>query len=137
MNTRPWNQHWSQLAVATLILVYVVEFYVSNHNSFIELWWETLLYVCAIGLMGITATLRDKTQFKSTYYRILTGALLFIISDSLLAINKFIHPFDFANLLVMMSYAFAQLLLITGIAEFALAVLKNKKNTAGDFKKSH
>ena len=42
------------------------------------------------------------------------GACLFVISDSILAINKFYQPFAGAGLLIMASYAFAQLCLVMG-----------------------
>lgn len=136
-HTRPWNQHWTQLAAATLILVYVVEFYVINHEAFRELGWETLLYVAAIGVMGVSAAFRDKVQNPKTYYKVLAGALFFILSDSLLAINKFVNPFEFANLLVLLTYGVAQFLLITGISEFVNSGLLSAKKTVDDVKKSH
>lgn len=42
------------------------------------------------------------------------GAVLFVISDSLLAINKFHTPFGNAGFLVMLTYGFAQFFLVWG-----------------------
>ena len=39
------------------------------------------------------------------------GTLLFIASDSILAINRFAAPFEFASILVMLTYAIAQFLI--------------------------
>jgi uncharacterized membrane protein YhhN len=42
------------------------------------------------------------------------GALLFVLSDSLLAVNRFITPFRYAPALVMLTYGAAQLLIAAG-----------------------
>lgn len=50
---------------------------------------------------------------------IITGAILFIISDSLLAINKFYISFNGAGLLVMLTYGLAQLFIIQGVIRYS------------------
>ena len=52
---------------------------------------------------------------------ILMGALLFVVSDSMLAINKFYQPFHGADILIMTTYALAQLLIVVGITKFRKA----------------
>ncbi|HVE58393.1 MAG TPA: lysoplasmalogenase [Pyrinomonadaceae bacterium] len=42
------------------------------------------------------------------------GTLLFLLSDSILAINRFVAPFEYAPVLIMLTYAFAQLLITEG-----------------------
>jgi uncharacterized membrane protein YhhN len=42
------------------------------------------------------------------------GALLFVLSDSLLAINKFYQPFAFAGTLIMLTYCAAQFYIVMG-----------------------
>ena len=49
----------------------------------------------------------------------LAGAVLFVVSDSLLAINKFHGAFPYAHFLVIITYGFAQLLLVTGAANYS------------------
>jgi uncharacterized membrane protein YhhN len=46
------------------------------------------------------------------------GALLFVISDSLLAINKFYKPFAMAGVSVMLTYGLAQLFIIHGAVDY-------------------
>lgn len=53
------------------------------------------------------------------------GALLFVISDTVLAINKFYQPFDLSGLVIMLTYGFAQLLIVTG----AIYYIRNKTTT--------
>ena len=42
------------------------------------------------------------------------GALLFVISDSVLAINKFYQPFEVAGVIIMLTYGLAQLFIVEG-----------------------
>jgi len=63
-------------------------------------------------LMFILALLRDA---KSGYISVLIGALLFVISDSFLAIDKFVGHFYLASIVIMMSYLLAQFLIIYGL----------------------
>jgi uncharacterized membrane protein YhhN len=48
----------------------------------------------------------------------ITGAAFFVASDSLLAINKFYQPFAAAEILVMLTYILAQLLIVRGVAKY-------------------
>ncbi len=41
----------------------------------------------------------------------MAGAVLFILSDSVLAVNKFYQPFEAAGLIIMLTYGIAQLLI--------------------------
>lgn len=56
------------------------------------------------------------------------GAVFFVVSDSILAINRFILPFGYAMFLIMTTYAVAQLL----IAEGSLRNLREIKNRPGE-----
>jgi uncharacterized membrane protein YhhN len=42
------------------------------------------------------------------------GASFFVISDSLLAINKFYQPFAHAGILIMLTYCTAQYFIVQG-----------------------
>jgi len=48
----------------------------------------------------------------------MTGALLFVISDSALAINKFYRPFEMAGVTIMLTYALAQLFIAEGATRY-------------------
>lgn len=54
------------------------------------------------------------------------GAILFVISDSLLAINKFYQPFEAAGFLIMLTYGLAQLFLIIGASNYLNAASSRK-----------
>jgi uncharacterized membrane protein YhhN len=67
-----------------------------------------IIYNLAISWMGIKAVERQ-TNPKS-YRFVLIGAILFIISDSLIAINKFDFAIPLSGLWVMSTYIIAQYL---------------------------
>lgn len=52
------------------------------------------------------------------------GALLFVISDSVLAINKFYQPFELAGVLIMLTYGLAQLLIVEGAIKYIRGLKK-------------
>lgn len=74
-----------------------------------------LIYIMVILTMAIFAFWRKETVNKQSYFLVLIGALFFILSDSLIAINKFSTPIPFSRTAIISTYAFAQLLLISGI----------------------
>lgn len=73
-----------------------------------------LVYACVIGTMLLTVihAFAPGDGIARTYS--LAGALLFVLSDSVLAINKFYQPFAGAGLMVMLTYGLAQFALVKG-----------------------
>jgi uncharacterized membrane protein YhhN len=65
--------------------------------------------------MAYFAMIRKKSN--ATYVPVLLGSLLFIASDSLLALNEFTDYINHAGLGVMTTYIAAQFLIVTGITE--------------------
>ena len=57
-----------------------------------------------------------KNRVKGT--NMVFGAILFIISDSVLAINKFYKPFEAGGVIIMLTYAFAQMLIVLGVIKY-------------------
>lgn len=67
---------------------------------------------------------RLKDRFVSLY--IILGASFFILSDSLLAINKFYKSFEYAGIAIMLTYGIAQLLITLGAARYITSASKHK-----------
>jgi uncharacterized membrane protein YhhN len=114
LRDRPWTQHWGQLAFATLIVVYGAEFFILNRQYFGSLKIPVMVYCIAITAMGVAATMRDRDKNPGGYMRVLIGVVFFIISDSLLAANKFIEEFAGAGPAILVTYFFAQYMIATG-----------------------
>jgi uncharacterized membrane protein YhhN len=49
-----------------------------------------------------------------SFFLVLSGAVLFVVSDSMIAINKFSTPFAGASLLIMSTYMTGQFLIVAG-----------------------
>jgi uncharacterized membrane protein YhhN len=66
-------------------------------------------------LMVLNAVFRYGRTSSAGFWFALAGAVLFMISDSLLAINKFMNPLPQASLFIMLTYIAAQYLIVEGI----------------------
>ncbi len=88
-----------------------------------ELAVPVTVYMCAILLMALTATNTSTYHTEQPYVAqpkmnlILLGAMLFVISDAIIAINMFILPVPYQAYLIMTTYYLAQYLLFKGIMQ--------------------
>lgn len=73
------------------------------------------VYAATISLMLIEAIKGYFSWQKPTNAVILIGAIFFVTSDSILAINKFYSPLPSASFLIMFTYSVAQYLITSGI----------------------
>jgi len=71
-----------------------------------------IIYALCITGMGISAWLLDKSNRFGVV--IMIGAVLFILSDTLLAIDKFVYNDDLLPICIMATYAAAQYLIVLG-----------------------
>ena len=77
--------------------------------------FPVIIYASILVVMVLNGLFRlGRTNSKSFGF-VFAGALFFMISDSILAINKFLHPFPSAGLLIMSTYISAQFLIIAGL----------------------
>lgn len=86
-----------------------------------ELLVPVVLYTIVIIAMGIFALLRRGWTIEKSFIMVYSGALLFIMSDAMIAINKFMNPIVQARLLIMATYIAAQFLIVKGIRAHAIA----------------
>ena len=76
------------------------------------------IYGIVISFMLLLAMHMSFIKNKKAGILMMTGALLFVISDSLLAINKFYQSFESAGIMVMLTYGLAQLFIIEGAIQY-------------------
>ena len=74
--------------------------------------FAVLAYISIILTMGWTA-IRTRSTFA------IIGAILFIVSDSYLAVNKFVMPLPFSHEVIMLTYYCAQLLIALSIVQYS------------------
>lgn len=70
--------------------------------------------ICTMLLCSLHVFLKVNKQ-AALYY--LAGAVFFVLSDSLLAINKFYQPFAYAGAFIMITYCAAQYFIVRGYIE--------------------
>lgn len=73
-----------------------------------------IVYAIVILIMVVAAMNRLGKVTSQSYRIVLAGAILFVISDSAIAINKFKWDFDFSGPVIMSTYLAAQYLIVTG-----------------------
>ncbi|UJH66897.1 lysoplasmalogenase [Allomuricauda sp. SCSIO 65647] len=98
----------SLLAIYALAILYFILPNVGDLLPYIIVYMTVLLLLVLVGF------LRKSHTNTASYRLFLFGALFFMVSDSLLALNKFYEPFGLASVIIMFTYALAQLLIVLG-----------------------
>jgi len=104
-----WNA--KRLPWATLVVLYTVVCTVFIIPKTGELQLVITAYMVAITFMALAASFRDDSRFLI----VACGALIFMLSDTLIAINKFVTPFDYSGAAIMATYYIAQASITLGI----------------------
>lgn len=73
-----------------------------------------LVYSTVIATMTLFAINRYRRVNDQSFALVFAGALLFMFSDSIIAINKFVAPFETARIAIMVLYITAQYLIARG-----------------------
>lgn len=73
------------------------------------------IYAISIALMAWAAFLRANSVSVNSFRFVFAGAILFLISDSLIAIGRFITHFPLEALWIMGTYSGAQFMITTGL----------------------
>jgi uncharacterized membrane protein YhhN len=106
--------------VFTLIaLLYAAILFYIMFDGLGDMLYPVTVYMLVILTMAITAFLRQGKVLPLSYTLVFLGALLFMLSDSILALNKFYKPLPLSNISIMLTYALAQYFIVLGL-------LKNK-----------
>ena len=112
IRSKPW--------LILLFLGYGAGFFFFIRTGLGDMMIPVIVYECIILLMGLSALNRyGRTELKS-FQQVMAGALIFMISDSLLAVNKFYAPFLLASFLIMLTYILAQYFIVSGVVRYFL-----------------
>ena len=83
------------------------------------------LAICTMGFTAINRMLSDHIDSKSGLLGFL-GALSFVVSDTILAFNKFYSPIPSAHVFVMITYYLAQLLITSSVLAMPIKAKKSE-----------
>jgi len=114
------DQKKKPLGFIILMLAYAVLLFYVLKDGLGDLLIPVVVYMIVILSMSTTAYLRQKQNNITSYNWVFIGAILFMISDSILALNKFHQPLALSSIGIMLTYALAQYCIVIGI-------LKHKK----------
>lgn len=101
-----------------VILAYLLELLYMLWPGLGGLKIPVIVYATVISAMfAMAAWQYEKIDRLASIYFIV-GSFLFVLSDSVLAIDKFIQPLPMGGILVMSTYVAAQLLIVLGVIRF-------------------
>lgn len=98
-----------------IILVYAGLVFLFLYRSLGRYRWPVLFYVLAVSAMAWLAVSRHLGLLERSSLLAMIGALLFLFSDSVNAVNRFKKPFWLAEILILGTYFAAQLLFALSI----------------------
>ncbi len=100
------------------VMVYYVVLISVLSPTLDDMKWPVRIYGIVISYMLIKALQAGWIKNRMTAFYLITGAVLFVISDSILALNKFYMSFEYAGVLIMLTYGMAQLLIAVGAVRY-------------------
>jgi Predicted membrane protein len=98
-----------QKAFAALLMIFTAAMFAWLWPNLGDLKLPVAAYLCAITGMGVTALLAG---FRAPW--IIIGAMLFIVSDSMIAVSKFKSPIAYGDYLIWATYYIGQLFIAFG-----------------------
>ena len=102
--------------IFVLAFLWILYPYIMGKPETQPLFAPVSVYASVIALMGFTAFLRRKGVSGFGFWAVFGGAVLFMLSDSCIAINKFImdEQMPYKGLIIMSTYGIAQYLMTIG-----------------------
>jgi uncharacterized membrane protein YhhN len=103
-----------QLWLAALVLAYGCSLVMLLYPGLGDLKFPVIIYAAVICTMLLCSLhVFYKTGRPANVFFVM-GALLFVISDSLLAVNKFLSPLSMSGVYIMLTYCAAQFCIVQG-----------------------
>lgn len=103
-----------------VLLAYAVSIFWYLSDALNNMAIPVAIYIIGILIMILYAYLRNDSLRDNSYMFVLSGALLFMLSDSIVGITRFKSDIPFSGLLVMGIYGIAQLLMVLGILKSSI-----------------
>ncbi|MEO5787784.1 lysoplasmalogenase [Gelidibacter sp.] len=109
------NPKTNPIGLIIVLTFYAFGLFYLLKNNLGDLLIPVVFYILVILLMIISAFLRQKKVSQKSFIFVFIGAILFVISDSILALNKFYMPLPFSSISIMLTYGLAQFFIVLGL----------------------
>lgn len=103
------------LTASIICIIYGAIFYIFLYPLLNDMKLPVLIYNLALITTLITAIGRKGKVASASYILVLTGVILFVISDSFIALTLFYKRFLFSEMMIGIPYFTAQFLIIRGL----------------------
>ncbi len=113
--SRNRNKETGFLVPLVILILYAGSLFWYLMDSLHGFMLPVAIYMLSILIMILFAYLRRDEISDNSYIYILLGALLFMLSDSIIAITRFKSDIPFSGVMVMAIYGVAQLSMVLGI----------------------
>ena len=113
-----------KIGLILLVVVYYSGLIFLLFNDLHEMKIPVLVYGIVISVMFLLALHMLFIKNKEAGKLMMFGALLFIASDSILAVNKFYESLEYAGIAIMLTYGIAQLLITLGAVRYITSTSK-------------
>ena len=113
------NKKKSPFGFIALLLIYAACLFNFLKDGLGDMLIPVIIYMIIILAMATTAYLRKDNVNILSYGLVFLGAICFMASDSILALNKFYQPMPWSNISIMVTYAIAQYLIVIGILKLS------------------
>ncbi|WP_200974932.1 lysoplasmalogenase [Echinicola sp. 20G] len=111
------------------IYIFATLVYFLINDNLHQLKTPVIIYILAMVMMVSTARERFKRTNSQSFVQVFLGAALFMVSDSILALDLFFQPIPSDGVLVMGTYILAQLLIVMGIRSHLIYSPKSTNKT--------
>jgi len=115
LDVKNFNLLKSKPYISITLLLFLFGFLYLLQPNLNELLLPVSVYAIIICTMLLFAILRYGQVGQASFQLSFIGALLFVLSDSVIAINKFLMSFNWAYSLIIVLYAVGQYYLVKGI----------------------
>lgn len=120
---------WRTRFSVSLLIVFYLYINYTFWNFLGDLKIPVLIYgACLVGMV-IMATIRKNRTNETSFSLVFFGAMIFMLSDCMLAVNKFVGAFAMASFWIMVTYIAAQVLIVQGVLAHFLREEKQVKQT--------
>lgn len=103
--------YWLLLYIIYGLAIYTILF---NHLDTVL---QVAVFVYMVALLGMSSMALNRfgNGHPVSFSLVFAGSIFFVLSDSMIAINKFLMPLPYEGILVMTTYIAAQYLIMSGI----------------------